>query len=45
VGDEVEVGACRFTAVEVEGRRVRSVRVSCDQVLDLSDESADAVAD
>lgn len=45
VGDEVEVGACRFTAVEVEGRRVRSVRVSCEQVLDLSDESADAVAD
>lgn len=45
VGDEVEVGACRFTAVEVEGRRVRSVRVSCDQVFDLSDESADAVAD
>ena len=45
VGDEVAVGACRFTAVEVEGRRVRSVRVSCEQVPDLSDESADAVAD
>jgi CBS domain containing-hemolysin-like protein len=30
VGDEVKVGPCRLTAVEVEGRRVRSVRVSCE---------------
>ena len=44
VGDEVEVGPCRLTAVEVEGRRVRSVRVSCEVEPD-ADRQHESIAD
>jgi len=44
VGDEVEVGPCRLTAVEVEGRRVRSVRVSCE-VEPGADRQHESIAD